>query len=53
VRARIAGVATFLPERRLSSREAEERVGRESTGFVPRAVGLAGGVGLGVLFAEL
>ncbi|MCO1660379.1 3-oxoacyl-ACP synthase III family protein [Pseudonocardia humida] len=36
MRARIAGVATFLPERRMSSREVEERVGRESAGFAPR-----------------
>jgi acyl-CoA:acyl-CoA alkyltransferase len=37
VRARIAGVATFLPEQRLTSREVEERVARESPGFAPRA----------------
>jgi acyl-CoA:acyl-CoA alkyltransferase len=34
--ARIAGVATFLPERRLTSRDVEEMVRRESTGFAPR-----------------
>jgi acyl-CoA:acyl-CoA alkyltransferase len=34
--ARIAGVATVLPERRLTSREVEQRVRRESAGFAPR-----------------
>jgi 3-oxoacyl-[acyl-carrier-protein] synthase-3 len=34
---RIAGVATFLPELQVSSREVEERVARESAGFAPRA----------------
>jgi 3-oxoacyl-[acyl-carrier-protein] synthase-3 len=36
MRVRIAGVATFLPERRVSSHEVEERVRRESAGFAPR-----------------
>ncbi|WP_214403815.1 3-oxoacyl-ACP synthase III family protein [Pseudonocardia lacus] len=36
MRARIVGVATFLPERRMSSLEVEERVRRESAGFAPR-----------------
>lgn len=34
--ARITGVATFLPGKRLTSTEVEERVARQSAGFAPR-----------------